>query len=217
MCSVLSPVVGHSLGWCPSKFRWRSNMAFGGKLITASRKQVPGSYQQHAWHDSWQESIDIDYDGELTAEVQAAIKRVFMERMAVKGGSLNGVLRAPMENHLFVGQRVHVLRSLHILKASGTRSMFDGSHLCCGWRGLAFMGRRNQVNTGLIIVIGIAVVFIGFPVLLVLFSASLIALAALWLFALQAVATACRACSTGCWHPCTGHQEERVRQEVCHW
>jgi len=65
--------------------------------------------------------------------------------------------------------------------------MFDGSHLCCGWRGLAFMGRRNQVNTGLIIVIGIAVVFIGFPVLLVLFSASLIALAALWLFALQAV------------------------------
>jgi len=73
-------------------------MAFGGKLISASRKQVPGSYQQHAWHDSWQESIDIDYDGELTAEVQAAIKRVFMERMAVKGGSLNGVLRAPMDD-----------------------------------------------------------------------------------------------------------------------
>jgi len=43
------------------------------------------------------------------------------------------------------------------------------------------------MSTGLIIVICLLVVFIGFPVLLVLFSASLIALAALWLFALQAV------------------------------
>ena len=52
-------------------------MALGGKLLTATRKQVEGTYKQHAWSDDWQESIDIAYDGELTPSVQEAITKAF--------------------------------------------------------------------------------------------------------------------------------------------
>ena len=50
---------------------------FGGKLIKASRKTIPGTYRQLAYQDVWQDSMDIEYDGELTPEVQAAITQAF--------------------------------------------------------------------------------------------------------------------------------------------
>ena len=46
---------------------------FGGKLLKNTRKQVPGSYKQRARSDDWQDSIDIEYAGEITPAVSEAI------------------------------------------------------------------------------------------------------------------------------------------------
>jgi len=69
-------------------------MSFGGKLLLKTRKEVPGTYRQEAWQDTWKESIDIDFDGELTPEIQKAIIVAFMNSKACrKGSSSFGALR----------------------------------------------------------------------------------------------------------------------------
>ena len=51
---------------------------FGGKIIRNSRKSVEGSYRQHAYQDTWQDSMDIQFDGDLSdPKVQAAITQAF--------------------------------------------------------------------------------------------------------------------------------------------
>lgn len=46
---------------------------FGGKLLVGTRKMVAGSHRMEAYQDVWKDSVDIDYDGELTPEVTSAI------------------------------------------------------------------------------------------------------------------------------------------------
>lgn len=68
---------------------------FGGKLIKSSRKTVEGSYRQEAYSDTWKDSIDIVYDGELTEAVCKAITEAFYNSsMRQQGQSLYGRLRA---------------------------------------------------------------------------------------------------------------------------
>ena len=70
-------------------------MAFGGKLLTATRTQVEGSYRQHAWTDDWQDSIDIAYAGDITPAVSEAIIAAFYaSKHCTKGQSLQSRLRA---------------------------------------------------------------------------------------------------------------------------
>ena len=69
-------------------------MAFGGKLLIKTRRPVEGTFHQHAWHDSWQDSIDIDYAGELTPAVQEAITKAFYaSEFCTKAQSSWGALR----------------------------------------------------------------------------------------------------------------------------
>ncbi len=46
---------------------------FGGKLLVGTRKQIEGTYRMESWQDTWEDSVDIDYDGELTPTVCKAI------------------------------------------------------------------------------------------------------------------------------------------------
>jgi hypothetical protein len=46
---------------------------FGGKLLVGTRKMVPGSHKMESWQDVWEDSVDIEYDGELTPSVCLAI------------------------------------------------------------------------------------------------------------------------------------------------
>lgn len=46
---------------------------FGGKLLVGTRKQIEGTYRMESWQDTWEDSVDIDYDGELTPTVCLAI------------------------------------------------------------------------------------------------------------------------------------------------
>jgi hypothetical protein len=46
---------------------------FGGKLLVGTRKTIPGTFRMESYQDTWQDSIDIDYDGELTPAVCLAI------------------------------------------------------------------------------------------------------------------------------------------------
>ncbi len=46
---------------------------FGGKLLVGTRKMVPNSLKMQSYQDVWQDSVDIDYDGELTPAVCKAI------------------------------------------------------------------------------------------------------------------------------------------------
>ena len=46
---------------------------FGGKLLVGTRKMVPNSLKMQSYQDVWQDSVDIDYDGELTPTVCRAI------------------------------------------------------------------------------------------------------------------------------------------------
>jgi hypothetical protein len=70
-------------------------MTLGGKLLTKTRKQIEGSYKQHAWSDDWQESIDIQFVGEITPAVSEAIIAAFYaSKHAGKSESLFGRLRA---------------------------------------------------------------------------------------------------------------------------
>ena len=51
---------------------------FGGKIVRNSRKVVPGTYRQHAYQDTWQDSMDIEFAGDLNdPAVQEAIKQAF--------------------------------------------------------------------------------------------------------------------------------------------
>ena len=46
---------------------------FGGKLLVGTRKQIEGTYRMHSYQDAWEDSVDIQYDGELTPAVCLAI------------------------------------------------------------------------------------------------------------------------------------------------
>ena len=46
---------------------------FGGKLLVGTRKQIEGTYRTHSYQDVWEDSVDIEYDGELTPSVCLAI------------------------------------------------------------------------------------------------------------------------------------------------
>jgi hypothetical protein len=64
-----------------------------GKLLTKTRKMVPGSHRMESYQDTWQDSIDIDYAGELTPDVCRAIKVAFSQsKFCNKGGSSYGAL-----------------------------------------------------------------------------------------------------------------------------
>jgi hypothetical protein len=57
-------------------------MTFGGKILVNTRKTVEGSYRQNSYSDSWNVSIDIAYDGELTHDICEAIKNAFYKSKA---------------------------------------------------------------------------------------------------------------------------------------
>ena len=46
---------------------------FGGKLLVGTRKMIEGTHRMEAYQDTWQDSVDIEYDGELTPAVTLAI------------------------------------------------------------------------------------------------------------------------------------------------
>jgi hypothetical protein len=46
---------------------------FGGKLLVGTRKMIAGTHRMHSYQDTWEDSVDIDYDGELTPAVCKAI------------------------------------------------------------------------------------------------------------------------------------------------
>ena len=46
---------------------------FGGKLLVGTRKMIEGTHRMEAYQDTWQDSVDISYDGELTPTVCRAI------------------------------------------------------------------------------------------------------------------------------------------------
>ena len=46
---------------------------FGGKLLVGTRKMIEGTYRMESWQDTWEDSVDIEYDGELTPAVCLAI------------------------------------------------------------------------------------------------------------------------------------------------
>jgi hypothetical protein len=50
---------------------------YNGKIIKSSCKTVEGTHRQHAYSDSWDDSYDIEFDGELTLDVCEAIIRAF--------------------------------------------------------------------------------------------------------------------------------------------
>jgi len=46
---------------------------FGGKLLVKTRKMIEGTHRMHSYQDTWEDSVDIQYDGELTPSVCLAI------------------------------------------------------------------------------------------------------------------------------------------------
>lgn len=68
---------------------------FGGKLLPKTRKMLPGSLKQYDWSDAWTDTIDIDYDGDLSdPTVQKAIADAFKaSRFCGKQQSSWGALR----------------------------------------------------------------------------------------------------------------------------
>jgi hypothetical protein len=46
---------------------------FGGKLLVGTRKMIEGTHRMHSYQDTWEDSVDIAYDGELTPTVCSAI------------------------------------------------------------------------------------------------------------------------------------------------
>lgn len=57
---------------------------FGGKIKTATRREVKGTYKQHAYQDTWHDEMDIEYDGELTSDVCNAICEAYKARVLSK-------------------------------------------------------------------------------------------------------------------------------------
>lgn len=53
------------------------NTMYNGRIIKASRQIIKGSRKQGGWSDEWDEAFDIEYDGELTDDVCAAIVNAF--------------------------------------------------------------------------------------------------------------------------------------------
>lgn len=49
-----------------------------GRIIKSSKSIVEGTHRQHAYSDTWDESYDIEYDGELTPEVCNRIVAAFI-------------------------------------------------------------------------------------------------------------------------------------------
>lgn len=67
---------------------------FGGKLVISSRKEVPNSLRMESYQDVWQESIDIEYDGELSPDVCQSIAKAFeSSKFCAKEQSGYGCLR----------------------------------------------------------------------------------------------------------------------------
>ena len=68
---------------------------YNGKIIKSSCKTVEGTHRMHAYSDSWDDSYDIQYDGELTTDVCDAIVRAFMgsRLYATQSQSSYGALR----------------------------------------------------------------------------------------------------------------------------
>jgi hypothetical protein len=73
---------------------------FGGKILRKSSKMVPGTMRQAGWSDSYDESFDIDYDGELTDDVCDAIVKAFEKSNlhVSQDGSSWGALRWPLRD-----------------------------------------------------------------------------------------------------------------------
>ena len=47
--------------------------SFGGKILVKTRKMVEGSHRMESYQDTWKDSVDIEYDGELTPAITSAI------------------------------------------------------------------------------------------------------------------------------------------------
>jgi hypothetical protein len=70
------------------------SLMFNGKILVKTRTMVPGSHRMESYQDTWQDSIDIAYDGELTSEVCTAIIEAFKKsRFMGKAQSGYGALR----------------------------------------------------------------------------------------------------------------------------
>lgn len=71
-----------------------------GKILLKTRKFVEGSLQQHAWQDVWRETIDIDYDGDLSEPgVMERIKKAWFAHVENQNknrrGGYQAALRTP--------------------------------------------------------------------------------------------------------------------------
>ena len=67
---------------------------FNGKILIKTRIMVPGSHRMESYQDTWQDSIDIAYAGELTSEVCTAVVEAFKKsRFMAKPQSGYGALR----------------------------------------------------------------------------------------------------------------------------
>ncbi len=65
-----------------------------GGSISKKGKLIEGTYQQHAWHDSWESEFAITFDGELTPEVCAAIRTAWQNhQFSIPSESSWGKLR----------------------------------------------------------------------------------------------------------------------------
>jgi hypothetical protein len=74
-----------------------------GKLLLKTRKMVEGTHKQHAWHDSWEDSIDIEFEGELTPEVCSRIKTAYSNRLSEQRrnrGPFQAALRTPQPDRI---------------------------------------------------------------------------------------------------------------------
>ena len=87
---------------------------FGGR-IEKKGKEVPGTYRQGAWEDTWEEEHQIKGDVDLTnPAVIRAIQQAWDTHPSNQSGSLYGALRAPMHNSFVrvdVERRVLITRN----------------------------------------------------------------------------------------------------------
>ena len=92
---------------------------FNGKIIKASCKTLEGTYRQHAYADTWVDTYDVEYDGELTDEVCTAVVEAFKgsKLHVAHSGSSYGALRYPLAD-----SDIHVnweTRKLHFTRGQG--------------------------------------------------------------------------------------------------
>ena len=65
-----------------------------GRIIKSSKSTVEGTHKMHAYSDTWNESYDIEYDGELSPAVCNTIVAAFKaSNEHCKGSSSYGQLR----------------------------------------------------------------------------------------------------------------------------